>query len=116
MKIIYVYAAAMVKDMETSISFYSAVLGRAPDDRPMPSLTQWRGVSDAGIQLFEDAAKAGNSTMTLVVPSMDAALAVLHSHGITSSPVQEGDFGRVAIVADPDGNAVVLAEPPSAAG
>ena len=106
------YAAVQVSDMKAAEGFYSRMLGRAPDDRPMPTLIQWRGVGNAGIQLFLDAAKAGNSRMTIVVPDMAQTAALLERQGIALGAIQSGAFGRIAQLSDPDGNNVTFAEPP----
>ena len=101
-----------VSNIEASESFYTKLLGREPDDRPMETLVQWRGFSSAGIQLFKDAAKAGNSTLTLVVSDLEKTKLLLNDQGIDLVQIQQGDFGKIAKLSDPDGNNITLAEPP----
>jgi predicted enzyme related to lactoylglutathione lyase len=107
------YAAVFVKDIASSSAFYSRLLGRQPDDKPMDTLVQWRGFGNAGIQLFRDPSKAGRGVMTLVVPDLEATKSLLDAQDIDLGQVQQGDFGKIAHLADPDGNVVTLAEPPS---
>lgn len=115
MTIDYLYAAAVVKDIDASAAFYAKVLGREPDDRPMDTLVQWRGFSNAGIQLFKDPAKAGNSIMTLVVADMEKTGQSLKAQGLDLGQIKQGDFGRIAHLNDPDGNVITFAEPPKGA-
>lgn len=112
MKINYLYAAMIVSTIEASESLYTKVLDREPDDRPMDTLVQWRGFSNAGIQLFKDAAKAGNSTMTIVVSDIEKAKLFLKGQGIDLGQTQQGEFGKIVQLSDPDGNNITFAEPP----
>ena len=112
MEIQGLYAAMFVKNIASSSQFYSSVLGREPDDRPTDTLIQWRGFGSAGIQLFQDPSKAGKSIMTLVVRDLAATKSVLDAQRIKIGPIQQGDFGKIAHVTDPDGNVITLAEPP----
>lgn len=112
MKIEYLFAAMIVSDIEASESFYSKILGCKPDDRPMDTLVQWRTFSHAGIQLFQDAAKAGNSTMTIVVSDIETTRVFLKNQGIHPGQVQQGDFGKILQLSDLDGNNMTFAEPP----
>lgn len=111
MEIQFIYAAMRVSDIASATAFYAKVLGREPDDHPMDTLVQWRQ-QGAGIQLFADAGNAGHGTMTLVIPDMDAAKTLLAGKGVDIGAIQQGDFGRIARFKDPDGNDLVLAEPP----
>ena len=112
MKIDYLYAAVFVKDIPSSQAFYARILGRAPDDKPMETLVQWRGFNNAGIQLFEDPAKSGKGIMTIVVADVEKIRSSLDEMGIALAETQHGDFGRIARLTDPDGNVIVFAEPP----
>lgn len=112
MQIQGLYAAMYVKDIASSVVFYTKVLGRAPDDKPFETLVQWRGFGNAGIQLFEDARLAGQGRMTIVVPDMAQAQALLGAANIELTDLQSGGFGKVAQLRDPDGNIITLAEPP----
>ena len=114
LKIDYLYAAIVVTDIDASADFYAKIIGRQPDDRPMDTLVQWRGFSNAGIQLFKDSAKAGNSMMTIVVSDVEKIGLSLKKQGIELGKVQKGDFGKIAQLSDPDGNLVSFAEPPKA--
>ncbi|WP_040491187.1 VOC family protein [Ilumatobacter nonamiensis] len=106
------YAAAAVTDMERAEAFYTALLGRGPDDRPMDGLIQWRPFDNAGIQLFADTDNAGHSSITIVAPDMAAARRELSSNGLDLGDDVQGDFGVIAQISDPDGNRITLAEPP----
>lgn len=112
MEIQFIYAAMRVSDLARASAFYARVLGREPDDRPMDTLVQWR-YDHAGIELFADAGASGGGTMTLVVPDLDAAKALLATQDIDIGAIRQGDFGRIARFEDPDGNDIVLAEPPA---
>ena len=112
MKVDYVYAAVSSADLERAEAFYSKVLGRKADDRPMESLIQWRDIAGAGIQVFADRGKAGHGAMTLVVPNAARLKVALEAAGYACGEVHAGDFGRIVQVSDPDGNVVTFAEPP----
>lgn len=111
------YAAMLVSDLKAAEAFYTRVLGRGPDDRPMPSLIQWRGFGmAAGIQLFEGSGTPGGSRMTLVLPDLRRAKEQLAGRGVTLGDISQGDYGRIAQLADPDGNTITFAEPPKSPG
>lgn len=112
MNVMGVFAAVYVAEMGRSIDWYTRLIGRAPDHRPMPTLVQWVNVAGAGVQLFLDADRAGQGVMTLVTPDLDAAGALLAARNIALGDIHRGDFGGVAGLNDPDGNRVTLAEPP----
>jgi hypothetical protein len=54
MEILGIFAVASVTDMERSVEWYARLIGRAPDDRPMAGLVQWRSSNAAGLQLVLD--------------------------------------------------------------
>lgn len=107
-----IYACAAVRDFEAAVTWYSALLGRAPDDRPMPEMAQWRNMGAAGIQLWHEPDHAGHSRMTIVVPVMAGERQRIEAAGIALGPDITGDFGIVVQAIDRDGNRITLAEPP----
>lgn len=113
MQIQGIYAALATASMEKSEQFYTRLFDREPDDRPMETLIQWRNVAGANIQIFHDAKNAGSGRLTIVVPDMDDARRTLEEIGVTLTNELKGDYGRIAQIADPDGNRITLAEPPS---
>lgn len=115
MNVIGVFAAVHVSDIARAEAFYAKLIGRAPDHKPMPFLTQWVSIAGAGVQLFRDPAKAGQGLMTLVTPDVDAAGTQLAQAGLALGDIQRGPFGAVAHIDDPDGNRVFLTEPPKGA-
>ena len=115
MRIQGVYAAIATTDIAAAEAFYTKLFDRGPDDRPMDNLIQWRNVADANIQIFENPKNAGFSMCTIVVPDMGAARASLEAIGLSIHGEQEGDFGKIARLSDPDGNQITLAEPPKQA-
>ncbi|UZD69378.1 VOC family protein [Brucella sp. JSBI001] len=108
------FAVVSTADMDASEAFYTALIGRAPDDRPMDGLIEWRNLAGAGLQVAHDAGKAGSSEVTLVTPDMAAARRALADAGLTLGEDIQGDFGIIAQIDDPDGNRLTLAEPPKA--
>lgn len=111
MEIVGIFAVACVSDMERSIEWYARLMGRAPDDRPMEGLVQWRN-NGAGLQLVLDVEKSGSSLITIVTPAMDLARKRLAAVSLELEPDIQGDFGIIAQISDPDGNRLTLAEPP----
>lgn len=112
MDVMGIFAVSCVSDMERSVEWYTKLMGRAPDDRPMDTLVQWRNPGAGGVQLMLDAERAGRSLITIVTPLMAEARAGLEAAGLKLGPDVAGDWGIVAQVDDPDGNRVTLAAPP----
>ncbi|HWW24498.1 MAG TPA: VOC family protein [Caulobacter sp.] len=113
MQIQGIYAALATANMDRAEAFYAQLFDRGPDDRPMEGLIQWRNVAGANIQIFHDSEKAGSGRLTIVVPKMNEARASLEEMGVELTGETRGDYGRIAQLADPDGNRITLAEPPS---
>ena len=113
MQIQGIYAALATANMDRAEKFYTQLFERGPDDRPMDGLIQWRDVAGANIQIFHDEENAGSGRLTIVVPNMEEARRSLAEIGADLTGEMQGDYGRIAQLADPDGNRVTLAEPPS---
>ncbi len=79
---------------------------------PFPGTAQWRHMGAAGLQLWQDNARAGQSIMTIVVPDLAKEKTRLSDAGLVLENEDSGAFGAVAQLFDPEGNQINLAEPP----
>jgi predicted enzyme related to lactoylglutathione lyase len=106
-----VLADVAVDDFASALTWYERLLGRPADAAPMEGLAEWHLVEGGGIQVSDDADRAGSSNVTLVVNSLDEQLAALEAEGIPVGPIQ-GTPGLVkaATVTDPEGNEITFAE------
>ena len=72
-------AGIAVRDMETSVRWYSRLLDRMPDRTPMPEVAEWEFADGGWIQVFHDKQRAGSSSVTLVESSLEATIGRLES-------------------------------------
>lgn len=108
-------AGVAVAQLDDAVAWYTKLIGRAPDDRPMPDLAEYRFSAGGWLQLFADAKRAGSSSVTFAVGSLDDQLSALSKAGIAVGATTRTSFVDTAIVNDPDGNQIVFAQAKSAA-
>ncbi len=92
-----VLAGIAVNDFASALAWYERLLGRPADTAPMDGLAEWYLSECGGIRLIRDEDRAGSSSVTLVVTSLDDRLAVLKAGGTPG-------LVKVATVIDPKGN------------
>jgi hypothetical protein len=103
-------AGIAVKDLQAGMAWYQQLIGRPADTRPMPEVAEWKFPAGGWIQLFEDGARAGHSSLTLAVSGLHDHVRALRSKGVPVGDPFGSKRVKVAMVKDPDGNRVVLAE------
>ena len=108
-----IYAAMLVADITAAEDWYTKLLGRRPDNRPMPTLVQWELSEAAGLALSTDAEIAGKGVVFVYVADVAEERRRLQPLGITLGDDIQGDYSTLAQVRDPDGNVLTLATPPS---
>ena len=101
-------AQSTVSDLDAAHSWYAAVLGREADANPMTGLLEWHFSNDAGVQLYRDPARAGNSTTVVEVADLDDELARLDELGIAHEDPWNTPNYRVVRLEDPDRNRLIL--------
>jgi predicted enzyme related to lactoylglutathione lyase len=106
-----VLAGIAVDAFASALTWYERLLGRPADAAPMEGLAEWHFSEYGGIQLIHDEDRAGSSSVTLVVSSLDDQLAALEAQGIPVGPIQgTPGFVKAATVTDPEGNEITFAE------
>ena len=113
MKLQQFYSALLTTDLAAAESWYTKLLGRGPDYRPMDTLIQWDLFAQGGLQLATDEELAANGALFLIVADIAAERRRLRDLGISLGDDIQGDYSTLAQVRDPDGNQVTLATPPS---
>ena len=113
MKVEKIYTMLLATDLAAAEGWYTRLLGRGPDNRPMDTLVQWELFDRGGIGLSSAPEIADRGGMFLIVDDLAAERRRLHSEGILLGDDNEGDYSTLAQVRDPDGNLVTLATPPS---
>jgi hypothetical protein len=81
----------------------------------MPILAEWQFEGGGWVQVFADAERAGQSSITLVETDLASRASALAKQGVPVGKTTETDYVKTAIVRDPDGNQIVFAERASAA-
>ena len=109
MSIENVLAGVAVKNLETSAKWYEQLIGH-PGNKPMEGLFEWSLPSGGALQVFVDAQRAGSSSVTFSVKDIDDHMARLAERGIKVGKTSKSPNVSTAIILDPDGNQVVLAE------
>jgi predicted enzyme related to lactoylglutathione lyase len=105
-----VLAGVAVRDLKAAIPWYSQLLEREADSLPMPEVAEWKFDRGGWLQVFHDEERAGASSLTLSVDDLDATLAALQRNGVTVGKKTNSKSVRTAILNDPDGNRIVLAQ------
>ena len=115
MKVEKIYPSLLVADLAAAERWYTDLLGRGPDHRPMPTLLHWEFFDEGGLMLSTSDEIAGGGSIFLYIADLAAERRRLESAGIALGEDIEGDYSTLAQVRDPDGNLVTLATPPSRA-
>lgn len=107
------YAALLVADMAAGEAWYTKLLGRGPDRRPMPSLLHWELSDHGGLMVSSSEEIAGHGVFFLYVADLTAERRRLEDAGIALGDDIEGDYSTLAQVSDPDGNLITFASSPA---
>ena len=105
----HLLAVVAVGDLPAARDWYSVLLGRQPDNDPMPTLTEWQVVPQGWLQVFMDPQRAGTSLFNLAVDDLDAHITALRDRGLNPEDVVDAAKGvRLSTLTDPDGNMIRL--------
>ena len=108
-----IYTFLLTAELAAAEGWYTKLLGRGPDYRPMDTLVQWELHNQGGLALSTDDEIADRGVMFLIVDDVAAERRRLQDLGIVLGDDMEGDYSTLAQVRDPDGNLLTLATPPS---
>ncbi|GAA1730363.1 VOC family protein [Brachybacterium phenoliresistens] len=101
-------AHCTVTDLDRAEDWYTRLLGRGPDARPMPGLLEWHLGEDFGLQVWSEPERAGRSTVVLGETDIDTAASHATDIGIPHEGPQPGGGARILPLTDPDGNRVIV--------
>lgn len=105
----HVLAVVPVSDLQRADRWYETLFGRPADNRPMPSLVEWRVTGGGWVQVHVDAERSGGGLLNLAVEDLAAAREELAGGGVAVGEIQPVNKGvELLPLADPDGNAVTL--------
>jgi hypothetical protein len=108
------FAGVPVPDIESGRAWYERLFGRPPDLVPHDREVAWQVSGDGWVYVVEDAARAGNALVAVIVDDLDAELAGLAERGLAPGPT--GTLGSGVLnseIADPFGNKVSFGQVPS---
>lgn len=108
-----IYTFLLTTDLAAAEAWYTKLIGRGPDNRPMDTLVQWELFDQVGVGLSTDDEIAGRGAIFLIVDNMATERHRLQGLGIVLGDDIEGDYSTLAQVRDPDGNLITFATPPS---
>ena len=107
------YISLLTKDLVAAEEWYTRLLGRGPDYRPMDTLVQWEFSDHSGLMLSTSDEIAGQGAAFIYVGDVAAERRRLQALGITLGEDNQGDYSTLAQLRDPDGNLLTLATPPA---
>ncbi|MDB6060318.1 MAG: hypothetical protein JWM78_421 [Verrucomicrobiaceae bacterium] len=103
-------AGIAVNDLDSALVWYQQLFNRAADSRPMPEVAEWKFPNGGWIQIFQDRDRAGSSSVTLCVESLDDEVFELSAKAISPGWENDSPLVKTVIVKDPDGNQLVFAQ------
>lgn len=78
--------------------------------RPIPEVAEWSFPRGGGLQVYKGPERAGNCSFTLAVSDLEEQVRTLSSINIDVSQRTATDRVKTAMVRDPDGNSIAVAQ------
>ena len=103
-----IFANVSCSDLGVSLPWYQKLFGMPPTRRPMDGLAEWHFTDSAEVQLYENKANAGKSTLTVGVLPLEPEQQRLTDLGLAPGPIEPTKDFFIMRIDDPDGNLVVL--------
>ncbi len=110
MSICNAIASVAVNHLEDAVVWYTRLLDRAPDNRPMGELAEWRFERGGWLQVYELAERAGGGSVTLATDDIDAQAERLLKQGIAWNKRGDAEAVRTLMLTDLDGNHIAFAQ------
>jgi predicted enzyme related to lactoylglutathione lyase len=107
------YPSLLTADLAAAERWYTALFGRGPDYRPMPTLLHWELSEQGGLMLSSSEEISSRGSLFLYVADLAAERRRLEQAGIALGEDISGDYSTLAQARDADGNLITLASPPS---
>jgi hypothetical protein len=101
-------AGIAVTDVGVATHWYSRLIGRPPDRKPMPNVVEWRFENGSGLQLYEDEDRAGGSCATLFDADLERRVADFKAKEIPIQSRSSSAKLRSVTIEDDDGNRIVF--------
>lgn len=109
------FTVYLVSDMERSVKFYTDLIGMEPESNWDNQYVEYI-VDGAAFGLYAGGAKPGGGQVAFNVANLAEALAELRAKGVkVVMETEDTPVCRMAAIADPDGNSVILHEKPKVA-
>jgi hypothetical protein len=111
MDVANIFASIGVSDHAIGCDWWSTVLGRGPNRRPMPSCCEWDLTDRVLFQVLNNPKQGAVDVVSLRLDDLDAGIARLRGEGFSIDDPQKVpgfDTLRIAPIADPDGNTLNL--------
>lgn len=105
----FLLAVVAVSDIEEGRAWYTKLLGREPDNNPMPNLVEWQVTDGGWVQVTEDPVRAGNGMLNLAVSDIEDGVRELREIGLATGEIIDANKGvRLCPLSDPDHNTIHL--------
>jgi catechol 2,3-dioxygenase-like lactoylglutathione lyase family enzyme len=109
---LHLFAGLPVRDFAAARAWYQRLLGE-PSFLPHATEAVWTLAEDRSIYVVQDADRAGQGLVTILVEDLDAQVAEIAARGVAPDEQQTYSSGaRKTIFRDPDGNEVGFAGVP----
>jgi catechol 2,3-dioxygenase-like lactoylglutathione lyase family enzyme len=108
----YLFAGIAVADLAAEVEWFSRLFGRPPDILPNEDEAMWGATHSGSVDLVRRPGRTGHGHLTLAVDDLDRRLSDLAADGIQPVRIETVPAGRKAVLADPEGNEIGLAELP----
>lgn len=113
MRVETVFVSIGAKDHRAQCAWWSALIGRKPERRPMPSCCEWDLAPGVLFQVLDNPSGGAVDVVSLRIADLDAEIARLRGEGI-EPPAPRKVEGFDALywtrLRDPEGNEVNLLE------
>lgn len=111
MDVANIFLSIGASDHGASCAWWSGVLDRGPDRRPMPGCCEWDLADSVLFQVLDNPESGAVGIVSLRVADLDREIARLREEGIAiddAEPVPGFETLRITQFHDPDGNEVNL--------
>jgi predicted enzyme related to lactoylglutathione lyase len=108
LKVDVLFVGMRVRDFAVANEWYRRFFARPADIVAHDEEVMWQLIGEGWLYIVRED-DPGGGLAALAVADLDATVAELAGRGIVAGPIEpQGDAGRKAIVADPDGNKLAL--------